>query len=297
MGFINIFVGSYCKMSCADNKFIISGEKEAKFPLEDINSIVIENIQSTISTILLTRLAEANIAVYLCDERHLPAALLLPYNQYYSQRRIYNLQINAKKPLLKQLWQTIIKQKISNQAENLKLAGNKNDSGKLIELSKQVQSDDSTNIESISARLYFKALFGKDFDRRSDNGINSCLNYGYAIIRGLIARSLVANGFMTFLGIHHCNELNNFNLVDDLIEPYRPIVDRIVVRENLTNIDTNTKKALLNLNNFDVAIDGKKQLLPRSIEILVDSLINSLQKGGNFLKLPIMSEMLVHNYE
>lgn len=297
MGFINIFVSSPCQISCADNSLVIKGERDGKFPLEDVNSLMIESMRCTLSAHLLSNLAKENIAVYFCDKKHLPCALLLPYNQYYAQTKIYRLQTNAKKPLIKQLWQTIVRQKIINQAINLDLSGKSEESRYLIELSKQVQSDDSTNIEAVSARFYFKALFGKDFDRRNDNGINACLNYGYAIVRGLIARSLVSNGLCTFLGIHHSSELNNFNLADDFIEPYRAIVDRVVYRDNLFDLDVNAKRKLFDINNADVSIDKAKQLLPRSIEIMTDSLIASLQKGDNLLKLPIMSEVIGHNYE
>ena len=146
------------------------------------------------------------------------------------------------------------------------------------------------------ARIYFKELFGKDFDRRSDNGTNACLNYGYAIVRGLIARTLAARGFSAFLGIHHASELNAFNLADDFIEPYRAIVDRTVSKFSLSTLDSDAKKLLFNLNNTDVSIDNANQVLPRSIEICIDSYMTSLEQGVNKLKLPIMQEIKSHEY-
>lgn len=296
MGFINIIVSSECRISCANNSIVLSGEKEAKYSLQDINSILIESNKSVITTNLLSRMSKENIAVYFCDDKHMPCGILMPYNGYFSQLRIYKLQTQAKKPLIKQLWQSIIKQKIVNQGECLILSGKQNGQ-KIIELSKKVQSDDIGNIEASVARIYFRSLFGEEFERRDGEDINACLNYGYAIVRGLIARSLASNGFCTFIGIHHHSELNNFNLADDLIEPYRAIVDRLVYRQNLVNLDKNSKQQLFNINNIDVMIDNKLQVLSRSIEIMIDSLKRSLESGVNMLVLPSMTEPYPHIYE
>lgn len=296
MGFINIIVSSECRISCANNSIVLSGEREAKYSLQDINSILIESNKSVITTNLLSRMSKENIAVYFCDEKHMPCGILMPYNGYFSQFRIYKLQTQAKKPLIKQLWQSIIKQKIVNQGECLILSDKQNGQ-KIIELSKKVQSDDIGNIEASVARIYFRSLFGEEFERRDGEDINACLNYGYAIVRGLIARSLASNGFCTFIGIHHHSELNNFNLADDLIEPYRAIVDRLVYRQNLVNLDKNSKQQLFNINNIDVMIDNKLQVLSRSIEIMIDSLKRSLENGVNMLVLPSMTEPNPHIYE
>lgn len=296
MGYINIFVSSYCKLSLEKSGLMLSGEKETRFAIEDINCIMVDNLQCSVSINLLSRLAQEGVAVFVCDQKHMPTAILTPYCQYYAQLKAYKLQIGAKKPLVKQMWQSIVSRKIANQAECLRLDGNSSGADKLFEMSEQVASDDSANLEATAARIYFKELFGKEFDRRSDNGINACLNYGYAILRGLIARTLAARGFCVFLGIHHSSELNAFNLADDFIEPYRPIVDRIVSKFSLSTLNTETKKLLFNLNNTDVYIDNVNQVLPRSIEICIDSYMTSLEQGANRLKLSVMQEIKAHEY-
>lgn len=296
MGYINIFVSSYCKLSLDSSGLILSGEKEARFAIEDINCVMIDNLQCSVSISLLSRLAKEGVAVFVCDQKHIPTAILMPYGQYFAHLRVYRLQTQVKKPLVKQMWQSIVSRKIANQAECLRLEGKSVGADKLFALSQTVLSDDTSNLEATAARIYFKELFGKDFDRRSDNGINACLNYGYAIVRGLIARTLAARGFSAFLGIHHASELNAFNLADDFIEPYRAIVDRTVSKFSLSTLDSDAKKLLFNLNNTDVSIDNANQVLPRSIEICIDSYMTSLEQGVNKLKLPIMQEIKSHEY-
>lgn len=296
MGYINIFVSSYCRLSLEKGALLLTGDNSARFPLQDINSVMIDNLQCTISMKVLSELARENIAVYMCDERHLPCGIVLPFAQYYAPLKTYRMQSGIKKPLNKQMWQSIIVRKILNQAECLRLSGKDEAAAKLTNLAADVCSGDATNVEATAAREYFKSLFGKDFDRRSDNGINACLNYGYAIVRGLIARTLASRGMSVFLGIHHSNELNAFNLADDFIEPYRPIVDRLVFKCSFNKLDTESKKELFNLNNVDVLIDGTNQVLPRSIEICADSYMASLDQNINLLKLPIMQEVVGHEY-
>lgn len=296
MGYINIFVNSYCKLSLENSGLILSGEKEARFAIEDVNCVMIDNMQCSVSISLLSRLAQEGVAIFVCDQKHMPTAILTPYCQYYAQLKAYKLQTGVKRPLVKQFWQNIVSRKIANQAECLRLEGNNSGADKLFKMSEQVVSDDSANLEATAARIYFKELFGKDFDRRTNNGINACLNYGYAIVRGLIARTLAARGFSVFLGIHHSSELNAFNLADDFIEPYRPIVDRMVSKFSLTALDVDAKKLLFNLNNTDVLIDNANQVLPRSIEIFIDSYMSSLEQGVNKLKLPVMQDIKSHEY-
>ncbi len=299
MGFINVFVGSECSIKIKNKQLVLLKQTDSiSYPLEDLNSVLIENNQSIITIKSLTELIKNNVIVYVCDEKHLPSSYLLGYNSFYTNLTIYNYQVNNGKPFLKQLWKSIVQQKILNQIEVLNINGIKHDLNDYVSL---VKSDDADNIESVVANKYFKLLFGNGFTRRTDNLINSALNYGYAIIRGAIARTVVSHGLQPFIGIHHSNYLNNFNLVDDLIEVFRPVVD-LFVYNNFTNtvetdLTTEIKLKLQNLLNADVIINSATYAVSYAIELFVESLVSSYKNQKVTLKFPTIKEIETHKYE
>ena len=301
MGYINIIVGSDAKISIHNRQLLlnnISTGDTIDYPLEDINSVVIESLQSVITTKALVDLANNNIAVYFCDEHHLPSAQLLNYNGFYKNLQTYNIQTNCSKPIIKRLWQNIVCQKIINQGKVLQLSA-KNDC--VSELANKVLSGDNNNTESVAALKYFKELFGKDFARGQVSVINSALDYGYSIIRGAIARSVVAHGLVPYIGIHHCNQLNAFNLVDDIIEPFRPIVDLYVYNNIIDvtnpNLTRMTKQGLVGLLNADVSIDGKKYSVSYAIDICITSVIDYMAGKDTILRMPQILPLELHKYE
>lgn len=301
MGFINVFVGSECNIQIKNKQLLLkkfNGDC-MDYPIEDINSILIENQYTTISIQAMNKLVESNIVVYVCDSKHMPTSYLLGYNSFYKNLEVYNYQTDVPKPLLKQLWKAIIIQKISNQGEVLKLTGISND---LVKYTSQIKSGDADNVESVAANKYFKLLFGRDFIRRDNTLINAALNYGYAIIRGAIARSVVAHGLQPYLGMHHCNKLNNFNLVDDLIEPFRPIVDLFVYSialqiNNYIELTSEIKLKLQGILCCDVLVENSIYTLSDAINMLVYSYVNCLKNKSNNLKLPSIIKLKVHKYE
>ena len=301
MGFINLFVGSETAFRLKNKQLYlrnISSGDDITYPIEDINSVMIENNLSVISVQCINKLVENNVIVYLCDDKHLPSTYVLGYNSFYKNLDVYRKQVSISKPFGKQLWRTIVKSKIINQSKVLDFVDVSNN---LSIYADQVKSGDADNIESVVANKYFKLLFGKAFARRSDNLINSALNYGYAILRGAIARSVVAHGLQPFIGLHHINQLNNFNLVDDLIEPFRPVVDLYVAN----NFDDNTediltrdmKISLLSLLTSDVDINGAVYDISTAIDMYVSSFVQSISTEKDVLKLPILLEFEVHKYE
>ena len=301
MGFINIMIGSDCNITIKNKQLHlhnISTGDEITYPVEDINSVLIESLRSTISTKVLSTLAENNIITYFCDDTHTPSAYLLNYNGFYKNLSVYNFQVNAPKPLLKRLWQSIIRKKIENQANVLTMCGVPNE---LMSYIDKVQSGDTTNIESVVALKYFKSMFGKEFGRRQDNLINACLDYGYTIIRGCIARSVVAHGLLPYLGVHHQSQLNAYNLVDDLIEPFRPIVDLYVYNNifgsSSTELDKYIKQGLVSLLNANVLVGGKVYACSYAIDMVVTSYVDSLSSKDNKLLLPNILEYEFHKYE
>ena len=231
-------------------------------PIEDIGLILIENRQITLSAALLACLSERNVAVAVCDERHMPAGLLLPMvgNSVMTER--IKAQIDSSQPLRKQLWQQTIIAKVSNQA-TVPNPTSAAEIGCMTKWATQVTSGDTTNIEARAAVYYWKNLFPHhaDFTREQDglDIINSMLNYGYAILRAVIARSLVGSGLHPAIGIFHRNRYNAFCLADDVMEPYRPIVDRLVyelIFENpdIGDLSSSIKQKLLQIPVIDVRI-------------------------------------------
>lgn len=297
MGFANVFVASDAHIRVENRQLVLSGVKEMSFPLEDINSIIVENRASVISVSTLTDIAAAGGVVFLCDEKHLPTTVTLPSSTYYRKLKAIRTQTNASKPLIKQLWQKVVKAKITNQAECLRLCG-KPEYERVAGIGKRVLSGDSENREAEAAALYFKALFGKDFVRTSESNINFALNYGYAVMRGLVARTIACHGFEPSLGIFHCNELNPFNLADDLMEPLRPVVDLFAFIYPPIDIEQSIyKKEICNLMNCDVNSGGERHSVTYAVERMVASFGKSLYSGEAELLLPYLLPLKLHDYE
>lgn len=237
-------------------------------PIEDIGVIVIDNKQITITSGLMSALLENNCAVITCDSHSMPIGLHLPLDCNTTQSERFRYQIEASLPLRKQLWQQTIQQKISNQAAVLKSFTDAE--VKCMHIwANDVRSGDSENMEGRAAAYYWKSLFGHiDGFTRDRNGIppNSILNYGYAILRAIIARSLVGSGLLPTLGIHHHNRYNSYCLADDIMEPYRPYIDRIVYSmvkkygDNIT-LTKEIKSELLTIPTIDVNIGAKNSPL------------------------------------
>jgi len=202
-------------------------EELGKVPMDDISCVMTDSYSVTFSNNLLIALAERNIPLICCGKNHTPAALVWAFDGNYRQAACIDAQAVASSSVKDKLWRNIIKQKIANQAEVLKTAGK--EYAHLLELSKIVSSGDKENIEGRAAKYYWTALFGSDFKRdRNQDGINAILNYGYTILRSLTARAVMGSGLNPALGIHHRNTMNPLRLVDDIMEPFRPVIDILV---------------------------------------------------------------------
>ena len=260
------------------------GQLRALIPLEDIWVLVIETHQAQITTAALSSLVDAGIGVMLCGDDHMPNGLLLPLGAHSRHAAIVDDQLAISKPLQKRLWQRIVRAKIENQATVLDLLGLDDSSVKAI--SKTVQSGDTNNRESVAAGLYFRALAPKG-GRRS-GPITPALDYGYTVLRAGVGRTAVAGGWLVSRGIHHCNNLNAFNLVDDLIEPFRPVVDLLVMSEGLGGeLDPETKRRLAEVFEYLVATPQGKMTVQVAIEVELDSLKAAVRgRDASLLQLP-----------
>lgn len=299
MEFRNIFLANPARLSVCRNQLVIEQAEKYTVPLEDISALLIESCQVVLTAGAVSALAEHGVTVFFCDEKHLPSCQLLPVNQYCRQRKLLMAQCALSKPLQKQLWQRIVVSKIRNQARCLELA-RRQGADALRKLAGEVLSDDSTNREATAAALYFPALFGEGFFRGGDDPRNAALNYGYAILRGSIARNLVVHGLEPCIGIHHRSELNNFNLADDLIEPFRPLVD-LYVAEHFTREDevltTVQKAGLFHLTNYLVKQAGKRYRAMTAVGRSCAALAQSVAAQELALELPELLPLELHQYE
>lgn len=234
-------------------------------PIEDIGVVVLDNKQLTITHGLLEALVDNNCAVITCDKRSMPIGLLLPLEGHNTQQERFTQQIEASQPLRKQLWQQTIKQKIANQEVVLR-KHTCTETRCMKRWAEDVRSGDPDNLEARAAAYYWKNIFAAeipDFIRgREGESPNDLLNYGYAILRAVIARALVSSGLLPTLGIHHHNRYNAYCLADDIMEPYRPYVDELVLEivrtEGFGVLTRKFKERLLSIPVLDVTINGQR---------------------------------------
>ena len=298
MGWRTVVITKPSKISIENDqlKYAPKDAEVIKVPIDDISVIILEVHQVTITSALMSRLTESNIVLFTCDKTHTPNGVFIPFHQHSRYAQVAHKQIAWSEPFKKRVWQKIVSRKVQNQSSTLAYMG-KAKVQQLEAYAKNVKSADSTMVESAAARIYFVALFGNSFNRRDESDWrNSALNYGYALIRGAISRSLAAHGFLPAFGLFHHSTLNAFNLSDDIIEPYRAFVD-VVVSEQYENFielpDTRFlpehKVELYQLFTMKTIIDGVSTTLLNSIEVCVTSLMNAtLEKDVSFLKLPTM---------
>jgi len=309
----SVVISQPAKLKREHFSLVIEQMQSARVPFEDIAVIVLNNREITLTHPVLSACAEYGIGLYSTGDNHQPNGILLPFLSHSRATRMMRLQLAIDKPQTKRAWAEIVKCKISNQAICLKMAfpsplpkveGKKVDVERLISYANRVRSGDVENMEAQASSYYFPQLFGKGFHRAQDSWVNSALDYGYAIMRGAIARALVAHGLQPNIGLFHRSEQNAFNLADDLIEPYRALVDLHVFSHinphtpqdaELTPLD---KAALVALLNVDVKMPRGKMTVLASIEQIVESVVR-LYDGASesVLEMPIIIGLGQHVFE
>jgi len=304
MGYRSIIIAGGCRLSVKNEQLVIKADEEHSVPIEDIRTLMIENQASVITAYALTELSKAGVCVFFCDEKHLPCAFLQPFAQYTRRKQRLFAQLSMSKPAVKRLWQSIVTAKIDNQAKTLELChGAAAECAVLRALGDKVRSGDPDNIEGQAAARYFRALFGRTFSRaQEENVINKALNYGYAIVRGYICRQLADYGFEPCIGLHHVSGVNNFNLADDLIESFRPLIDLFVFQnvkeKGEKDLSPALKNELTNILNYEVISGSERHSMAYAIERLVHSLEWCLDNGQNAksLLLPSFDQLARHEY-
>jgi CRISPR-associated protein Cas1 len=250
-------------------------------PLDDIGVLVISAFGATCTKEALVSLAERGAVTVLCNSKGMPSALVLPVNANYESALRIRVQSQASLPLKKRLWQTIVTTKLNHQSEVLRYFDKQEKANQIGVYAKQVQSGDPQNREASGARVYWKALFGDDFSRNPDGDWpNSLLNYGYALLRACTARAICAAGLNPIFGIHHESSTNPFPLADDIMEPYRPLVDyyaRQILADDITGMNAATKQKISSFLWADLYFEGETTPLYTAMERLAFSLVNSFK--------------------
>ena len=271
-----ILIENKLSLTTKNNQLVLKSEfKEKTIPIEDIGFLVLDHAEIYISIPTMNSLIENNTSVIICGKNHLPNGMFLNLNSHHIQQEIFKNQINASVPLKKQLWQQTIVEKISNQGILLQKITTKKNNFDF--LASKVLSGDSSNMEAVAANFYWKVFFEQEFKReRFGDYPNNFLNYGYAILRAATARALSGSGLLNTLGIHHKSKYNAFALADDIMEPYRPIVDEKVFEIMQTyseqELNTTIKSELLQILTRTVYFKEEKSPLMVALQKTASSL-------------------------
>jgi len=292
-----LFFGNPAYLSTKNEQLVVnfpeSEKKEATIPIEDLGYIVLEDPQITITNGLLMKLVQNKTAVITCDKQHLPCSILQPLVGHTEQTERIRHQLNASLPLKKNLWQQTVQAKIDNQAAHL--IGRNIDGLKLKRWAGQVKSGDADNHEAYAAAHYFQNIYSDlvpEFSR-NQKGIapNNLLNYGYGILRAVVARALISSGMLPSVGIFHRNKYNAFCLADDIMEPYRIYVDAVVYEiletgANVEELTTAIKSQLLSIPALDVFIDDKWSPLMNAVSRTTNSLYDCFKGDSRKILYP-----------
>lgn len=280
MSWRTVVISSRCKLDLKMGYMVVRGDEIRRIYLDEIALLLIENPAVSMTGYLLSALMERKVKVIFCDSKHNPQSELLPYYGCHDTSRKIFRQISWTEDVCGAVWVEIVSEKIRNQARLLQEAGKLKEARMLDSYVGQIEFQDATNREGHAAKVYFNALFGKDFTRSSDVPLNAALDYGYSILLSAFNREVAANGYLTQLGLHHGNVFNQFNLSSDLMEPFRPIVDREVYAAMPKEMTTETKRMLYNLMNRQICIAGYRQTVLNTISVYTKSVFDALNEAN-----------------
>lgn len=276
---VHIKEGDYLRLKLDNLEVTKKGDK-IYVPLSDISVVILEGQRTTLTTRLLAKFSQYNIALVVCDTKYLPTGLYLGYGQYHRTAKRARQQLEMSSHLKDALWQNIIRQKTKNQILFAKFHGVDEERIKLMEeLHLEIQLGDFTNREGHIAKVYFNSLYGMGFSRDDECIENMAMNFGYTIIRTYMARLVVGNGFMTMIGLFHKGEYNQFNLVDDLMEPFRGLMDYWIHKEILDGrnqyLDYDKRLRIIEFMNQPMLDNGRKS----TVDTVMAKYVNSFAKA------------------
>ncbi len=299
MGWRSVMISRPAKLRREHFSLAIEQEKTAYVPFEDIAIIVLNHREIQLTHPVLSACADYGIGLYATGDNHQPNGVFLPFLAHSRTTRLMRKQMDIPRPLAKQAWANIVRRKIENQTAVLRFCA-KNGVDRMDSYARRVRSGDQENLEGQAAAFYFTQLFGQGFYRAEERWANAALDYGYAVLRGAIARGLVAHGMHPPIGLFHASEQNAFNLADDLIEPFRPLVDLHVAKHPAMtegDLSSQDKAALVALLNVDVGMPQGKMSALSAIEYAVESLARLFEQGDSELELPTLIGLQAHRLE
>ena len=275
MSWRTIVVSNTAKLDYQLGFMVVRGEETIKVHINEIEMLIVESTAVSFTAYLLNELVKNKVKVIFCDEKRNPSSELLPYYGAHDTSAKIRHQMEWTKENKAAIWTEIVTEKIRKQAELLQNQL-KIEARLLYQYIEEMAFGDETNREGHAAKVYFNALFGKDFSRTEETPVNAALNYGYSIILSLFTREVVSNGYITQEGLFHDNMFNQFNLACDLMEPYRPIIDKYVVEMKPAQFEKEEKHQLISILTKEVIIDGRKELLGKAVKIYTRSVFDAL---------------------
>ncbi len=282
MSWRTVVVTQTCKLDYQMNYLVVRGKETLKIHIQEIAVLMIESTAVSITSYLLNELMKNKVKVIFCDEKRTPNSELVPYYGSFDTSLKIRNQIHFGDNIKKKIWTYIVREKIRQQRKLLEDL-EKSESLLLEQYEQNVLLGDPSNREGHAAKVYFNALFGKSFSRKEDNSINAALNYGYSLILSTINREISSNGYLTQLGLFHDNVHNPFNLGCDLMEPFRPLIDREVIAYQTGKFGKEEKQILLALLSKEVKMNGKNEKLINAIKIYVRSVFDALEEQDESL--------------
>lgn len=280
MGWRTVVVNTHSKLSYKNNHLIFKDAYQTELiHLSEIDILLLETTDIVLTTMLVKRLIDENILVIFCDDKRLPTAMLMPYYARHDSSLQLSKQVTWTEEVKADVWTNIIAQKILNQSLYLGECSFFEKSQSIMDLYNGLELFDPSNREGHSARIYFNTLFGNDFNREQDNNINAGLDYGYALLLSMFVRELVVSGCMTQFGLKHANQFNQFNFASDLMEPFRPIVDRIIY-ENREASFVKMKRELFNMFSDTYSYNNKDMYLSNIVSDYTKKVVKALNSEG-----------------
>jgi len=278
MSWRTVVISNSAKLDYRMGYMIVRQSEIVKIHLSEIALLLIESTAVSLTSALLAELTKKKIKIIFCDEKRNPSSELIPFYGSHDTSAKVRVQVGWRKEIKMSVWTEIVTEKIRKQKELLQKLNYLNEAGLLQEYIREIQFGDATNREGHAAKVYFNALFGKEFSRTNDVPINAALNYGYGIILSLANREIVSNGYITQIGLFHDNMFNAFNLGSDLMEPYRILIDQMVYQMKPEKFEHEEKMMILDILNQEVVIDNKRNYVMNALKIYCKSIFDAINE-------------------
>jgi len=277
MSWRTVVISKSAKLDYQMGYLVVRSDLTTRIHIGEIAILIVETTAVSLTCALLSELTKNKIKVIFCDEKRNPSSELMPYYGSHDTSMKLRKQVAWSDDIKKSVWTEIVGEKIRNQAKHLKEYNDK-DAELLMKYADEVEYADETNREGHAAKVYFNSLFGMSFTRTLDNSINSALNYGYSILLSFFNREITSSGYVTQLGLFHDNMFNQFNLGSDLMEPFRPLIDRCVKQMNPVKFEHDEKREILSFLQSEIKISGRREVIGNAIKIYTRSVFDAINE-------------------